>query len=265
MWSISFNLSLTPRQLFLPAQERIMRKFLAIVITLIAFIPAFSQTSPPKNKKNFNLGSRAGDHFMLQFSRDSWTGAADSVSDRIKGFSKGFNAYLMLDLPFKGAQQFSAGIGIGVGTSSIGFKKTIVDLTSQTPVLPFIPVDTVDHFKKFKLATSYAEIPVELRFTSNPSTPGKTFKAAIGLKVGTLLNAHTKGKTLQNGSGTTINNYIQKISSKSYFNSTRLAATARIGYGYFSIFGAYNITTMFKDGVAPDTKLLQLGLTISGL
>ena len=242
-----------------------MRKFLLIVITLITSISAFSQTPPSKNNKNFNLGNRAGDHFMLQFSRDNWTGAADSVNDRIKGFSKGANVYLMLDLPFKSEQQFSVGIGVGLGTSSIGFKKTIVDISSQTPVLPFIRVDTVDHFKKFKLTTAYAEIPVELRFTSNPLTPGKTFKAAIGVKIGTLLNAHTKGKTLQNGASTTINNYIQKISSKSYFNTTRLVATARIGYGYFSVFGAYNITTMFKDGVAPDTKLLQLGITISGL
>ena len=39
----------------------------------------------------------------------------------------------------------------------------------------------------------------------------------------------------------------------------------RHGYGYFSLFGAYNITAMFKNAVGPDVKLLQLGLTISGL
>ena len=42
-------------------------------------------------------------------------------------------------------------------------------------------------------------------------------------------------------------------------------ATARIGYGNFSLFGAYNLNIMFKDKVAANMKLLQLGLTISGL
>ena len=241
-----------------------MRKLLVIAFALASAIPAFSQTTTPSNKKKI-LGNRPGDHIMLQISKDSWTGAPDSINSHIKGFSKGANAYLMLDKPFKGDQRFSAGIGIGVGTSSIGFKKMDVNIAANIPHIPFTAVDTVNHFKKYKLATSYLEIPVELRFTGNPNTPGKTFKLALGLKVGTLLNAHTKGKTLQNGSGATVNNFIQKINSKSYFNTTRLAATARVGYGYFSLFGAYNITAMFKNEVGPDVKLLQLGLTISGL
>lgn len=242
-----------------------MRKLVVIIFTLAAITPAFSQTSTPPKKKKYNLGSRAGDHFMLQVSQDNWLGAADSVKDRIKTFSKGFNAALMLDLPFKSDQRFSVALGLGVGTSGMMFKKTIVDIGAQTPTLPFIAVDTLNQFKKFKLATSYLEVPLEFRFTANPLSPGKTVKTAIGLKVGTLLNAHTKGKNFQNKDGGTINNYIQKVNSKSYFNSTRVAATARVGYGYFSLFGSYNLTTMFKDAVAPDTKLLQLGITLSGL
>ena len=54
-------------------------------------------------------------------------------------------------------------------------------------------------------------------------------------------------------------------SSKSYFNSNRLVGTARIGYGYVSLFGAYNLTSIFKDKVAEDMKLFQIGIAISGL
>jgi hypothetical protein len=240
-----------------------MRKLLVILVALVSAVPAFSQKT--KEKKKYDLISRAGDHLMLQISRDSWSGAADSVSSHIKGFSKGANIYLMIDKPFKANPRFSAAFGIGVGTSSIGFKRMYVDIAAKTPVLPFEVQDTLSHFKKFKVTTAYLEIPVELRFATNPNTPNKTFKAAIGLKIGTLLSAHTKGKNFQDNAGNTISSAIQKVSTKSYFNTTRLAATARIGYGNFSLFGAYNITTMFKDGVAPDTKLLQIGLTISGL
>lgn len=244
-----------------------MRKLIVILIALATALPAFSQTTtPPKSKKKkINLGNRAGDHFMLQLSRDSWTGAADTVSDRIKGFSKGFNTYLMLDLPFKADQRFSAAIGLGVSTSNIGFKKTIVDISANTPYLPFMRVDTLDHYKKYKLTSAYLELPVEIRFTANPERPAKTFKFALGAKVGTLLGAHTKGKTLQDKNGNSISGRTDKVSARSYFNSTKLAATARIGYGYFGVFAAYNFTTIFKNAVTPDTKLLQIGLTISGL
>ncbi len=153
-----------------------MRKLIVILIALATALPAFSQTTtPPKSKKKkINLGNRAGDHFMLQLSRDSWTGAADTVSDRIKGFSKGFNTYLMLDHPFKADQRFSAAIGLGVSTSNIGFKKTIVDISANTPYLPFMRVDTLDHYKKYKLTSAYLELPVEIRFTANPERPAKT-------------------------------------------------------------------------------------------
>jgi hypothetical protein len=106
---------------------------------------------------------------------------------------------------------------------------------------------------------------LELRFTNDPENQAKSIKGAVGIKIGTLVNAHTKGKILRDRAGNTINSNTEKVSSKSYFNTTRLAATARVGYGAFSLFGAYNLTTMFKDGVAEDIKLLQVGLTISGL
>jgi len=80
-----------------------------------------------------------------------------------------------------------------------------------------------------------------------------------------MLNAHTKGKTLQNASGGSINEYTRKEAAKRYFNTTRLAGTARVGYCNFSLFGAYNFTSLFKNGVAPDMKLFQIGLTLSGL
>lgn len=242
-----------------------MRKLFVIALALMVCSPAFSQNNTKKEKKKFNIGNRAGDHLMFQLSSDHWLGAADSVSNHIKGLSRGANLYLMIDKPFKGNPRFSAAFGIGVSTSSIYFKRMVVDIASRTPVLPFQQLDTLSYFKKFKVATAYLEVPVELRFTARPDDPNKSFKCAVGLKVGTLLSASTKGKDFRDNSGNSINSSTIKTKNKSYFNTTRLAATARIGMGNFTLFGAYNITTMFKDGVAPDTKLLQVGLTFSGL
>ncbi len=240
-----------------------MRKLLVFSFVWAVATPSFAQENPAK--KRYDLANRAADHFMVQFALNSWQGAPDSIDSRIGSFNRSGNVYIMLDKPFKSNQRMSIAAGIGIGTTNIYFKNMIVEVGATTPLLPFRAVDSMDNYKKFKVSTAFLEVPLELRFTANPSTPNKTLKAAIGLKVGTMLNAKSKGKGLRNASGTSLNTKTVKESSKSYFNTTRIAATARVGYGNFSLFGAYSLTGTFKDGVAPDIKGLQVGLTFSGL
>ena len=112
---------------------------------------------------------------------------------------------------------------------------------------------------------SYLEIPIELRFTSNPGNSGNSWKFALGAKVGTLINLHTKGKILENKNNSVINSYTAKENGKRYFTGTRLMGTARIGYGIFSLFGSYQLNNVLKSGYGPDMKLYQVGITLSGL
>lgn len=246
-------------------QENIMRKLSVLVIAFIASLPAFSQEIPAKTKKKFDLSNRAGDHFMVQLGFNSMQGAPDSIKDHIKGLQRSANVYLMFDKPFKGNPRLSAAIGAGIGTNNYYFKRMIVDISSTAQVLPFRDVDSAQNFKKYKIHTTFLEVPLELRYTADPENPGKTMKAAIGVKVGTLLNAHSKGKILRDANDRVINNYTVKETTKTFFNSTRITGTARVGYGHFTLFGAYSFTGIFKDGVAPEMKTLQIGLTISGL
>jgi Outer membrane protein beta-barrel domain len=238
-----------------------MKKLLFIVFAFLTVTAANAQNK----KKIGGFMNRTGDHLMLQLTSDRWTGAPDSIKSRMNGFARGVNVYIMLDQRFKSAPQWSVAFGVGVGTSSMYFRNMVVDIKSKTNKLPFNVVDSVDHFKKYKLATSFLEIPLELRFTLDPANEMKSIKFAIGAKVGTLLNVHTKGKTLLDKNNSTLNTYTAKETGKGFFNSTRLAATARVGYGNFSLFGSYQFNNIFKDGVAADAKLIQLGLNFSGL
>jgi hypothetical protein len=258
-----------------------MKRFLFTVVCILSLQAVNSQTisATPANDSNvisvqpvrvkkdwkkIDLSNRSNDHFMIQYGFDKWAGKPDSISP--KGFSRFFNAYIMIDKPFKTNPKLSVGLGAGIGSSNIFFDKTYVDVKSLSSTLPFTKVDSAEHFKKFKLSTIYAEAPVELRFSSNPENANNSVKVALGVKVGTLLNAHTKGKTLQNKSGTAINNFIEKESSKKFFNSTRLAATARIGYGIFGLYGAYQITSFLKTGAGPaEIRPYSIGIYISGL
>jgi Outer membrane protein beta-barrel domain len=240
-----------------------MKKIGLVLIAFVAITTVSAQKK--KNISKADLTNRAGDHVMLQFGLDRWAGVPDSIKGNMKGFSRAANIYVMMNKPFKNNPKFSLAFGAGFGTSNVFFKNYSVNIKSNTAKLPFTSLDSTDRFKKYKLTTAYLEIPVELRYVSNPDKSNKSFKIALGVKVGTMLNAHTKGKTLQNKNGSVINNYTDKESSKRFFNTTRICAIARIGYGNYSLFGSYQFTNLLKDGVGPDLKPFQIGFCISGL
>ncbi len=252
-----------------------MKQLFLLVCVVFSFLISNAQvdtvtqqpsTTPPKKENKYSqidLANRANDHFLLQLSYDGWGGKPDSINT--KGFSRGFNAYFMFDFPFKTDPRFSIGIGVGVGTNNIYFDKTTAEVAGLTPTLRFRDVSDTSHFKKYKLATTYIEAPVELRFASNPYNTNKSFKVALGAKIGLLMNAHNKGKNLQNRNNGAINNYIQKESSKRYFNGNRLMVTGRIGYGFIGAFVAYQVNNFIKEGQGPNIHPYSIGLTISGL
>jgi hypothetical protein len=229
-----------------------MKKTFKLIILSLITLNSFSQSKPIKNK--VDLSNRPSDHLVLQLSSDSWMGAPDSISSFKKSSSRGLNFYVMLDKPFKSNPKFSVAFGLGFGTSHIFFKDMSVGITGTKSTLAFNNLSAAPQYSRYKLSTSYVEIPVELRFFSNPEKINKSLKIALGAKAGLLLNAHTKTKS----------DFVEKQSSKSYFNNSRLAATARIGYGYFSLFGSYNLTSIFKENVAENMRLLQVGLSLSG-
>jgi hypothetical protein len=221
---------------------------------------------PKRDWSKVDLSKRAADHFMIQYGFDTWLNRPDSV--RIgNGFSRHFNMYFMLDKPFKTNAKYSVAFGLGIGSSNIFFNKTDVDIKSTSARLPFRQADSTENFKKYKVTNVYAEVPVEIRYYSNPENPNKSWKAALGLKVGTLLKTHTKGKNLLTKNGFSIYgpSYIEKESQKRFFNGTMLALTGRVGYGAVSLSAGYQITGVLKDGTGAPMNRLSVGLTISGL
>jgi hypothetical protein len=241
-----------------------MKKILSVVIAVGIIGVAFGQE---KKKEDWSkvVIDRAGDHFMIQGSWDNWSSRPDSIKNLQHGFSRGINVAIMMNKPFKSDPRWSAAFGIGISNSNIFFKKAAVDVKANTVKLPFTNLADTNHFKKYKLANTYAEVPIELRYTFDPVNQKKSYKIAMGVKVGYMINAHNKGKTLQNKKDITINDYIQKENEKTFFNNARLVGTARFGIGNFSLFGAYSITALIKDVAGPAIKPYQLGICISGL
>ncbi len=241
-----------------------MKKIFALVISglIVTGLTAQETPAPEKKKEKVVLSSRSNDHLMLQLGYTTWAGIPDTINQ--KGLSKSFNAYFMFDFPFKTSPKLSIGVGAGIGSDHITFTKTNLGIKENTSAIHFTNVPDTSHYKKTKLATVYFEAPVELRFSANPET-GKGIKAALGVKVGTLLNAHTRNTKYEDKSGNLLNDYVMKESSKRFFNKTRISGMARLGYGHFTLYGSYQFTPLFKDGSGPEVRPFSIGVTLSGL
>lgn len=240
-------------------------KKIIVSLLLISFVTTlFAQDTlpvPPK-KSTIDLSNRANDHFMVQLGYANWAGKPDTFN--IGGLSKSFNVYFMFDFPFKTNPHLSMAFGPGISSDQIMFKKTSVGIKDATATFRITDQSDTNHFKKTKLATVYLEAPIEFRFSAKPAT-GKGIKTAIGVKVGTLLNAHTRNAKWESSTGSTLNDYVMKESSKRFFNKNRLVVTGRIGVGHFSIYGSYQVTALLKDGTGPVVRPYSIGLTLSGL
>lgn len=222
----------------------------------------FAQDKNEKTKKfdwsKTDFSKRASDHFMLQLGYAGW---GNNAGLNTKGLSKTFNAYFLFDFRFKTNPKFSVALGPGVGTDNIYFNKTAIDIANRTGTT--FKNDTITRYKKSKLATGYLEVPLELRYSTNPVNMNSGWKFALGLKIGTLLDGKVKSKIDLDASGR--GGYFVKTKDKRNFNGTRIAAAARVGYGNISLFGSYTLTDFFKAGFGPSVRPYSIGLALSGL
>lgn len=251
-----------------------MKKIFLLTTGFCLTISLLAQENPvPESKKKkkdwskVNLGGRANDHFMIQLGVTNWSGKPDSINN--KGLSRSFNFYLMIDMPFKTDPRFSVAFGPGVGTDHIFFEKTSVTITDKDNPLRFQNLKDTNHFQKYKLVSAYLELPVELRFCLNPENSNKSFKVALGAKVGTLVDIHTKGKSWVDKNDNAVigfsEKFVQKQKDKNFFNGNRLSGTLRIGYGNLTLYGSYQLGSLIKEGFGPQVKPYSIGITLSGL
>ena len=204
-------------------------------------------------KTNFSKPSR--DFLMLQFVYSGWLNAPDSI--KTTGVGRGFNGYICYDFPIKKSHfSFAAGIGVSVDNIYLKDQQLVLTDNDTNAQARFIPETA--NYKKYKVTTTYLEAPFELRFYGNKQNRNKGFKAGAGLRVGSLLGAHTRGKE----DGTKI---VHKVNTKRFLETWRFAGTLRLGYGNFSVVGTYNLTNLYKENQGPPITPYSIRICIRGL
>ncbi|MCH8318848.1 MAG: PorT family protein [Bacteroidetes bacterium] len=194
-------------------------------------------------------------NFTDDYTWNTWLNVPDSI--KLKGTSRGFNFYIMRN--FELGKSFEFSIGLGFGNSNIFFDKSIISYDDSSNT---VFIDTIT-FKSYKLSTTYIDLPLELRFKTKPNASQKSFKIAIGGKIGYLINSHTKFKGedyLNINGGSELRHKILNIKN---IAKVRYGATARIGYGNVYLFAYYSLSTVFEKDKGPKATPFSAGLTFT--
>lgn len=182
--------------------------------------------------------------------------------------SRTVNVYYQYDFRIlKSGFSFVPGIGLSLERYKFKNNYTLDYTTSTSGELTMVSPDdaTVPDIRKSQLITNYVDVPVEIRYTLNPDDPSRSFKVAVGGRIGYLFDSFTKVKYKENSE-------VKKYKDKQDFNLTqfRYGLTGRIGFGNFSLFGYYNLTPLFEEGkglkennLSNDFNTLTIGISLS--
>lgn len=213
--------------------------------------------------------SNSKDRLVIEFMHNNWAERPDGFE--MKWYNRGINAYVMYDI---GLIKEYVSVGFGGGISSSNYYNnslTALDTAGNTIFTP-IPSsvaaasgDTVSigDSERNKLSTTYFDIPLELRFRTKKNKMNRSFKAAVGIKAGICLDAHTKyrGDDLA-GSGREI---FVKDKALPNINRYHYGVTARLGYHLFNVVGYYSLSTLFEADKGPGIHPFSIGISFNGL
>lgn len=242
----------------------------AFFIALLAFtVPAAAQVSEPGAESAYAT-PRTGQPnipgtFVLELGINNALDAPERFDLGLWG-SRSLNVYYTHELRlFK--SKFSLVPGIGLSLERFKFKNgATLGYDAEDSLKLLLPAETaITGERKSQLITNFIDIPVELRFTSNPDDPNRAFKIAVGGRVGYLYDAFTKMKYKEDGE-------TKQLKDKQNFNLNRFryGVYGKLGIGNFSLFGYYNLTPLFEEGeglyegnVANDFQTVTVGISLS--
>ncbi|MCT4581827.1 MAG: PorT family protein [Flavobacteriales bacterium] len=176
--------------------------------------------------------------------------------DYSRSKSLGFDFMLRgLDL-FNKRVYFSPGIGLD--WNKYHFKDKQQMLSTQNDTVLFV-VDSSVTYDKYKLRTTYLQVPVLLGFRLG-NLDKKVVNVQVGAIAGYNIGALTKSKYAVDGT-----KYKNKVRDDYNVNPFKLDAVARVSFGDIGLFGRYSFTSLFEDNKAPTLTPFTVGLTFGSL
>ncbi len=250
-------------------------KYLLSAFLLLLTSSLIAQDIVPKDLSK--TGSR--DRVVFELNWNGWLNqsAADSITQindstsvnysgvNTKWYGRGVNIYAFYDFKLGNQDFVSFGVGAGISNHNVYHRSEIVEIDTDTSSLVYdgltvlLPIAEGRDVRTNKLSTTFFEVPMELRFRTKADKFGKRFKVNPGIRLGYLLNGHTKFR------GDDANS--REIKVKQYrlpnINRYRVSAALRVGYGNFSLVSAVSLTPLFEKDRGPGMLPISIGISFN--
>src|SRR5690606_27997307 len=222
-----------------------MKKKLAGILLLTGiFFTAFSQNE--ENKRSFSRPDIPGT-FTLELGLNRGLEAPEDFKLGLWG-SRTINVYYSYNFRILNSR-FSFVPGIGLSLERFKFRSGHIlgyAGTGRDSVRLYGVSETNTAYpglRKTQLVTNYIDVPLEIRYSTKPDDPARSFKISVGGRIGYMYDAFNKIKYKQDGE-------VKQIKDKQFHNLNRFryGLMAKVGVGNLSLFGYYNISPLFKEG-----------------
>lgn len=181
--------------------------------------------------------------------------------------SRGINIYYLYEIRI-GETNMTFNPGLGLGFERFTFIRNYTltsDITGDGEEVNFIPAqdlyETNVNIRRSRLINSYVDVPVEFRWHSG-SDFNRAFKIAVGGVFGVLIDSKTKIQYEANDT-----NKVTKQKEPFNLNPIRYGVIARIGIAGFNLWGYYNLSPLFRQGMGPEgtdnTNYFNAGLSLT--
>jgi len=190
---------------------------------------------------------------MVDIGVNSWSVTPDTL-DRKGWASKSIGIYYAKRFEISNKLSFYPAVGLGI--EKMGFESAVsfIDSADYFMNLPFAGIT------KNKLAFTYLDIPVELRYHPQGTQEGEGFFVSAGGMFGIKMGAHTKWK-YDEGDGTKV----IKESGKFNLKSFRYGYQVRLGFKGIHIFYKKYLSDAFKGPIQDVNGTMKtIGINLTG-
>lgn len=230
-----------------------------VLILLMGTRHVMGQDTPPAQEPiRRGLPDLPGS-FVVEFGFNQTQNAPDTFDIGFWG-SRTVNVFYQFDKRI-GNSKFSVHPGLGFSFERFKLKNNYT-LASTVSTTELVPADDVyPGIKKSMIVTNYLEVPVEIRFSTRPDDPGRSFRVSVGGRVGYLYDSFTKIKYSEEGE-------VKTIKDKQNYNlrKFRYGAFFKLGAGNLGLVTYYNLTPLFDDDEGPEQTEMStftIGLSLS--
>lgn len=150
-------------------------------------------------------------------------------------------------------------VNLGTGIGASWYHYNLRNAYTLQPNVPYTyGMQDSLNYSRNRLNVCYVNIPLFLEFNTNNSDASRSFHIGGGVQAGyNIFKNKVKQKYELDG-----RTYKRKIKDDYNVNPFKIDLIGRIGYGDFSIFGTYSLTTLFENNKGPRLYPWTAGISL---